>query len=507
MRQPGGGAVRVLFLLLAVLLVPAVAAAHQRLLGTVPARDEVVSEVPRELRLSFNEPVDVAFSSIRLAGADGQPIALGTPRRAADSTSVLVVPVDGPMRAGSYTVHWSTASRDGHPVRGEYAFTVAEDAVGVAVEHAPQHGEFGAGVSAPRQRGIPAEHHPAEAVSSSFQADSPGYVVVRWANYIALLGVIGAVAFRALVLWQLRRRAPASGALISGAARRAAGVGFFFAVMVLVAGFARLYAQSLAMHGSEFAADAERMLVMLQRTVWGWGWLAQMAAAPVAALGFWLAARPADGGGSRGAWLVAAAAAFVLALTPALSGHAAAMTGTLGAVAVATDTLHVLAAAGWLGTLLVLLLAGVPAAMHAGSEAGDSVAQLVRAFSPVALLFAGLLVASGVVAAVIHSSSLGALLGSRYGLLLGLKLAVFLLVFGTGAYNFLRVQPALGSPAATQRLRRSAAVELGIAAVVLMITAVLSATARPYDDESSRTALTPPALAAPAHAALPGAQP
>ena len=99
------------------------------------------------------------------------------------------------------------------------------------------------------------------------------------------------------------------------------------------------------------------------------------------------------------------------------------------------------------------------------------------------MLFAGVLVASGVLAAFLHSSSLDALIGSRYGNLLFVKLGIFLLVFGTGAYNFLKVQPALGSEASTRHLKRSAGAELAIAAAVLMVTAVLVATARPYEEE------------------------
>jgi copper resistance protein D len=181
------------------------------------------------------------------------------------------------------------------------------------------------------------------------------------------------------------------------------------------------------------------------------------------------------------AWSMAAVAALLLAITPAMSGHAAAMTGTAGTVAIIMDTLHVLAAGGWLGTLLIVLLAGIPAALREGAETrGDVVAHLIRAFSPAAMLFAALLVATGLVAVYLHSDSLAALINSRYGTLLFIKLAVFGLVLGAGAWNYLKVRPALGTDRATASLRRSAALELGAAALVLLLTAMLVATARPY---------------------------
>jgi putative copper export protein/methionine-rich copper-binding protein CopC len=461
--------------------------AHQRLLSTEPARDAVAGEAPRELRLRFYEPVQLAFTQIELIGPDGRPIALGSPRQAADTASLLIVPIGGPLQAGEFTVRWSTASRDGHPVRGEYGFRIALDAAGLEAPapSARPAGEHGAAATAPGQQQPPADHHPARgAPGAGFQADSPGYVLVRWATYLALLGVIGAVTFALLVLGYLqRRRAPDDAELIAASRRRAASVGLTFAALLVLITLARLYAQSLAMHGAENVLDVERLGTLLRQTIWGWGWFLQAGATLLAMLGFGMARA-----GRRAGWMLAALAAIGLAITPALSGHAAAMTGALGLLAIVADALHVLAAGGWLGGLLVLLVAGIPAAVRLGpARRGPGVASLVRAFSPAALLFAGLLILTGVFSTVIHSSSLDALLGSRYGTLLFLKLGIFALVFGTGAYNFLRVQPALGDDTGTRRLRRSAGFELTVSAAVLLVTAVLVATARPYEEPTAAT--------------------
>jgi putative copper export protein/methionine-rich copper-binding protein CopC len=498
-RGPAGA----LLALAGLLLHPATASAHQRLLDTAPARDDVVAEAPRELRLRFVEPVQLAFTTVVLLGPGGAAVRLGAARLHPDSATVLVVPIDGPLHAGAHVVQWATASRDGHPVRGEFGFAIAEGAAGFAADHAAHPGgEFGAGVVAPGQPPPPPEHHAPFAAAGGFQADAPAYVLVRWANYLGILGVIGTVVFRLLVLGYLRRRRVAAWeALLGDAARRAATVGLAFGVLALVTALGRLYAQSLAMHGPAFALDAERVLMMLRRTVWGWGWLLQVGAAGAAVLAFAVARRvaappaPAAAGPAAtapataaGAWTGAALAAAALALTPALSGHAAALTGTVGRLAIATHTLHVLAAAGWIGSLFVLLAAGVPAALASGAARGDAVAHLVRAFSPTALLFAGVLMASGVFAAFLHSSSLDALVASRYGSLLLLKVAIFLLVFGIGAYNFLRVRPGLGGDVSTRRLKQSAAAELLVAAAVLLVTATLVATARPYEEDERHAA-------------------
>ena len=152
----------------------------------------------------------------------------------------------------------------------------------------------------------------------------------------------------------------------------------------------------------------------------------------------------------------------------------------LGALAILADALHVLAAGGWIGGLLVLVAAGVPAAMRLErEERGPAVAALVNAFSPTALAFAGALTLTGLFAAWLHMGSIPALWASGYGRTLLVKLGVLSGVFATGAYNWLKVKPALGDELGATRLCRSARVEIAIGALVLLVTAVLVATAPP----------------------------
>jgi hypothetical protein len=78
-----------------------------------------------------------------------------------------------------------------------------------------------------------------------------------------------------------------------------------------------------------------------RQTLWGWGWILQASGALLASVGFLVARR-----GSGAGWGIAGVAALLLAISPALSGHAATMTGVLGTLAVAADAVHVLAAGG-----------------------------------------------------------------------------------------------------------------------------------------------------------------
>jgi copper transport protein len=140
----------------------------------------------------------------------------------------------------------------------------------------------------------------------------------------------------------------------------------------------------------------------------------------------------------------------------------------------------VIGAGAWIGSLLVLVLAGVPAALAlSAGERGSAVALLVNRFSPVALGAATVLVASGAVSAWAHLGSVAALLGTPYGRTLVVKLALVALVAALGAFHWRRARPALGTEDGARRLRRSAAAELAIAALVLLVTAILVATPPP----------------------------
>lgn len=102
---------------------PAAALAHAHLVSASPAVDGHVDAAPRELRLTFSETVELAISRVQLLGPDGQAVALATPA-AADSGRTMIAAISTVLAPGTYTVVWQVAGRDGHPVRGKFAFVV-----------------------------------------------------------------------------------------------------------------------------------------------------------------------------------------------------------------------------------------------------------------------------------------------------------------------------------------------------------------------------------------------
>jgi putative copper export protein/methionine-rich copper-binding protein CopC len=461
------------------LATPRPALAHLHLRHSSPAAKAVLDTVPRELRLVFTEAPQLAVSNMRLLAPDGSEVELGKAFIDPDSATALVARITATrLAAGSYTVIWRTASSDGHPMEGRFSFTISEGAVGLATVAPPGAGMGDSTLAMPESVAIAspagAATTGAAALPSELDIESPTYVAIRWLGYAALIGLIGAVVFALVV-------APKVPTIYPDVALTASRVAMIASLVLIAAWIARLVAQS-------FALGHVGVGVILGGTSWGTAWIIGGAAALVALGSSLIAGR----GASRAGWLVAAIAALAATVALPLSGHAVA-TPHLSTLAVVSDTLHVLGAGGWLGTLLVTVVAGIPVTLRGAPGArGREASALISAFSPVALFCAGLLVVTGVVAATLHLGSLGALWGSRYGQVLLVKLAVIAVLLVVAFINWRILRPALGTDKATRRIRGSAIAELGLAVVVLVVTAVLVATPPPAESPVVSAQINPP---------------
>jgi len=107
----------------ALALASAMAFAHAKLETSTPAVGATVTPAPSELRLTYNEPVEVAMSTVKLTGPGDAAVTLdkvgGDPKD--DRTLVQPLPKLAP---GDYRAQWNTMGHDGHHTKGEVRFTV-----------------------------------------------------------------------------------------------------------------------------------------------------------------------------------------------------------------------------------------------------------------------------------------------------------------------------------------------------------------------------------------------
>ncbi|MBA1244816.1 copper homeostasis periplasmic binding protein CopC [Pseudomonas japonica] len=96
--------------------------AHAHLQAPSPAEGSTVA-APAELRLTFTEGVEPAFSEVTLTDSTGNSTKAQV-HRADNDTVVLVATPATPLHAGSWTVHWKVVSVDTHRSEGQYTFNV-----------------------------------------------------------------------------------------------------------------------------------------------------------------------------------------------------------------------------------------------------------------------------------------------------------------------------------------------------------------------------------------------
>ena len=400
---------------------------------------------------------------ISMKDANGKEFTLGLPENDRSDPLLVSVPISQPLPAGRYTVAWRTAASDGHPSHGTFSFVVL---TGVAPPRNGPLTQVGASRdSIAGSNATTASSTTSENGEESDAASSISNSLARTFSFVGLLALIGVTAFRMLVL----PRARELDVDIRGRMkRRAAAIGLAASVLVIASAFARIFLESQMMSAMP-GMQTMSMTDMAMHTRWGFALRLELGAALVAFVSFALATRRV-----RGAWLVASISAIVLAVTPALAGHAAA-SPKLPSLMIASDFLHVLGGASWLGSLLTLMVVCVPLSLTLnGVERWSFIASLVNSFSPIALISAAVVVVSGLIASWVHLEHLSALWQTAYGQVLLLKLFLVAIVLTIGAYHFGRVQPQLVNELGSARLRRSAAVELSVGFLILLVTGFLT---------------------------------
>jgi putative copper resistance protein D len=304
-------------------------------------------------------------------------------------------------------------------------------------------------------------------------------VYARFIHFAATIAATGVAFFVVLILGPAARRGGDESRVMKALRAPLAVIAWTGLAIALLSGVAWLVLTAASMSGQS-VADAlspDVLWIVLSQTTFGNAWLLRFVLACGLAAAF---VRLLSAEAGQPSWLrataIALAAAFVGSL--AWAGHAIGGQGIEGVLHPVADVLHLIAAAVWLGML-------VPLALLLGLSANDAAAlATMRAatlrFSTLGLVSVGTLLATGIVNTWYLAGSIAALLGTDYGRLLLLKIALFLLMVGVAAVNRLRLTPKLvddRSPTAAQharrQLRRNATIEASLGAVVIAVVAVL----------------------------------
>jgi methionine-rich copper-binding protein CopC len=97
--------------------------AHAQLSESEPAAGETVAESPEQVRLRFNEPVDAAFSPLKVYDSSGERVDEDDARKDPGDARAVEASLEE-LTQGTYTVEYRVTSVDGHVVEDTYDFSV-----------------------------------------------------------------------------------------------------------------------------------------------------------------------------------------------------------------------------------------------------------------------------------------------------------------------------------------------------------------------------------------------
>lgn len=421
---------RVLALICLLLLLTLPASAHANLTGASPTTNARLDAAPTEIRLTFTEPLEQSFSSIRVFDLSGEEIMRGGAVDA-DDPMTMTLAITQELPDDVYTVAWrAVSSADGHTTQGTYSFGV----------------------------GMAAGSRSVVAINETAQV---GMVVARWLDMAATALTLGVAVF-ALVVW---RQGAAQG-LPSRDGRfvRLMGAGWVLAGAGLLVG---ALAQAANVSGGSLmdALSDGSLLRLLQDSAYGHLWLAR--------LGVWVGygvalyaarTRPV-------LWSVLFGLSIGLAVLPSLNSHARALSG---GETIINDMLHRVTAALWIGGLAGWVTALWPDITMAAKPVGKAVTR----FSNLARFYVLVLALGGLFAALQHVPSADALIDTGYGRALMVKGVLFAVMFVLAGVNLLGVERWLkkGSEDAIGVLRLTVSAEMMLGGAIMVMSAVMAST-------------------------------
>jgi copper transport protein len=393
------------------------ASAHAGLESSDPAAGSSVSTSPKAITLTFAEDPDTALSLVRLLDADGKTVPGVSPVGAVPGKPLeLQVTLSSTLGTGVYSVNWrSVSATDGHVDSGAFA--------------------FGVGVTPAADSVRTVDLLYTSPWTSTLSATG------RWLLYAGLALFVGAAA---TCLLTLGGRVPTGGGLLLSVAAAMAIVGL------------------CAMLSAELALVGAPSLLPLFETPEG-KYLLALGVALAVCVG---AVVCVDLWPARWSLLFLGAAGTAAMLVHVLAGHADA-SSSWRVVNVAAQWVHMTGIGVWVGGLAWLLL-GIRGMTNTDRAAA------VGAFSRVATVTLGVVLATGVARGIVEVGSLGNLFDTTYGITLLVKVGLVAVLVALGALNHFRAVPALGRGAGVRSFTLNSRGELAVAAAVLAATALLS---------------------------------
>jgi len=383
-----------------VLLTASPAFAHAVFEGSEPADGTIypLASPPTSVTMQWGESVGIKLGAVRMYDEHGHMLDIGAPEHP-DGVGSQVTASLPHLGAGTYVVTWRVISADTHPVSGAFTFTVG-----------------------PRQQNVSALA--TKLLSSENGSKTVGvlYGTDRFVLFSSLIVLLGGAAFVTFV-WPAGRRSRRAAYILWAAWSAAIGITLF--------GFAieGIYAAGFPLH--ELLSST--VLTDTLHGRYGETAIARAALLVVAVplLRVLVSRKNSEARTPRTPpwWWITAATTVGLAtlVTVTLASHGT--TGRWTGLALPDDTLHLSAVSVWFGGLLMLLVALLPDATT------DTLIEALPRYSNFAFVAVIAIFVTGTFQAIRQVGSLHALTSTTYGHLLIIKVTAFGVMIIVAAFS------------------------------------------------------------------------
>jgi putative copper resistance protein D len=294
--------------------------------------------------------------------------------------------------------------------------------------------------------------------------------IVRAVHFAATAIMAGILLFRMVVAEPALGPAPVAARRLATRTRQ---VAWICLLVCAVSGVGWILVQAPAMSGLSFSEAMTADVVGTVVTETRFGMVSEIRGALAVLVAAGLAYDRYPGGRA----LALVSSVFLVAAIAA-TGHAGATEGAAGVVHLVGDAVHLVAASAWLGGLIALAM--LIAVTRRGDPDGwpARVREATERFSLLGILSVGALLATGIVSSVFLVGSFRALIVSKYGQLLLLKIALFVAMLVFAAVNRFWLTPRLAATAdgelnAAGKLRRNAMIEFALGLAIFAIVGAL----------------------------------
>ena len=413
---------------LALAFIPGIASAHAILESSSPAPSALLASSPKEIRLDFDEQVEATLGDIRIYDSEQRELSIEKTVRSSIDASVVSAGVPT-LKNGVYVVVWRVVSADGHPVSGAFPFEIGTKSTGTSAALL-------------------------EEVLNRTGTTSPlgnPMSAIRLLGFLGLILLVGCVS----LLW----RSP----LLGNSRVRKTLV--YSSVFIAVSSIGLLLMQGPYTAGKSWGSLFDSVLIDdVSQTRLGIALIVRF----LCAIAWAVIALTASVSVTRRWRIGVVATAVVTIATYAASGHQSA--GTLPAVFVPLDMVHLAAISTWVGALLVL------AVIYRDNDVENE----AKRFSRMATWSMPLVVVTGVVQGLHLMGGISTITQSSFGKLLLLKtlLVACVVLLGSKARDQLR----LGGFSSISKIIRW---ESTVVVLVLAVTSLMVAQSPTATDSTS----------------------